>query len=159
MESKFENVQFTRVDADIAENLVDKNEQNDSVLSKDDADKIQELFKSNIANTTSNIEVKGLSADAAPVIATRPEFMRRMKDMATVAGNSGMMGFYAQMPDEINFTINGNHPIQQQILAEADTVKQEKLVKNLLDLAMLSQGMLKGNDLTSFISRSVELMG
>jgi molecular chaperone HtpG len=159
MESKFENVQFTRVDADIAENLVDKNEQNDSVLSKDDADKIQELFKANIANTTSNIEVKGLSADAAPVIATRPEFMRRMKDMASVAGNSGMMGFYAQMPDEINFTINGNHPIQQQILAEADTVKQEKLVKNLLDLAMLSQGMLKGNDLTSFISRSVELMG
>ncbi len=159
MESKFENVQFTRVDADIAENLVDKNEQNDSVLSKDDADKIQELFKANIANTTSNIEVKGLSADAAPVIATRPEFMRRMKDMASVAGNSGMMGFYAQMPDEINFTINGNHPIQQQILAEADTAKQEKLVKNLLDLAMLSQGMLKGNDLTSFISRSVELMG
>ncbi len=159
MESKFENTQFTRVDADIAENLVDKNEQNDSVLSKEDADKIQELFKANIANTTSNIEVKGLSTDAAPVIATRPEFMRRMKDMASVAGNSGMMGFYAQMPDEINFTINGNHPIQQQILAEADTAKQEKLVKNLLDLAMLSQGMLKGNDLTAFISRSVELMG
>ena len=159
MESKFENIQFTRVDADIAENLIDKNETNDSVLSKEDADKLQELFKTNIANTTSNIEVKGLSADAAPVIATRPEFMRRMKDMASVAGGSGMMGFYAQMPDEINFTINGNHPIQQQILAEADTAKQEKLVKNLLDLAMLSQGMLKGNDLTSFISRSVELMG
>jgi len=159
MESKFENIQFTRVDADIAENLIDKNETNDSVLSKEDADKLQELFKTNIANTTSNIEVKGLSADAAPVIATRPEFMRRMKDMASVAGGSGMMGFYAQMPDEINFTINGNHPIQQQILAEADTAKQEKLVKNLLDLDMLSQGMLKGNDLTSFISRSVELMG
>ncbi|MEO7309929.1 MAG: molecular chaperone HtpG [Chitinophagaceae bacterium] len=159
IENKFENVQFTRVDADIAENLVDKNESADSVLSKEDSDKLQELFKTNIANTHSNIEVKGLGPDSAPVIATRPEFMRRMKDMASVAGNNGMMGFYAQMPDEINFTINGNHPIQQQILAEGDTAKQEKLVKNLLDLAMLSQGMLKGNDLTSFISRSVELMG
>jgi len=159
MESKFENVQFTRVDAAIAENLVDTNESAESVLSKEEGDRLQELFKTGIANATSKIEVKGLGGDAAPVIATRPEFMRRMKDMASVAGNNGMMGFYAQMPDEINFTINGNHPIQQQILAEADAAKQEKLVKNLLDLAMLSQGMLKGNDLTSFISRSVELMG
>ena len=159
IENKFENVQFTRVDADIAENLVDKNESNDSVLSKEESDKLQELFKTNVANATSKIEVKGLGTDAAPVIATRPEFMRRMKDMAGAAGGNGMMAFYAQMPDEINFTINGNHPIQQQILAEADTAKQEKLVKNLVDLAMLSQGMLKGNDLTSFINRSVELMG
>jgi molecular chaperone HtpG len=160
MESKFENTQFTRVDADIAENLINKNESNESVLSKEDADKLQELFKSKLsAGPSSKIEVKGLSADAAPIIATRPEFMRRMKDMASVAGGSGMMGFYAQMPDEVNFTINGNHPIQQQILAQADSAKQEKIVKNLIDLAMLSQGMLKGNDLTSFISRSVELMG
>jgi len=158
MEQKIENVQFTRVDADIAENLIDKSEHNDSVLAKEEADKLQELFKGQVTNTTSNIEVKGLSVDTAPVVATRPEFMRRMKDMANVAGGGGMMGFYAQMPDEINFTINGNHPIQQHILAEADSAKQEKLVKNLLDLAMLSQGMLKGNDLTSFINRSVELM-
>ena len=117
IENKFENVQFTRVDADIAENLVDKNESNDSVLSKEESDKLQELFKTNVANATSKIEVKGLGTDAAPVIATRPEFMRRMKDMAGAAGGNGMMAFYAQMPDEINFTINGNHPIQQQILA------------------------------------------
>lgn len=159
MEHKLEKVQFTRVDADIAENLIDKNEQNESVLSKEEAEKLQELFKNQTNNTTSNIEVKGLSPDTAPVVATRPEFMRRMKDMAAISGANGMMGFYAQMPDEINFTINGNHPIQQQILAQTDSARQEKIVKNLLDLAMLSQGMLKGNDLTSFINRSVELIG
>lgn len=158
MESKFENVQFIRVDADIADNLIDKNEKSESVLSKEDAEKLQELFKSQISDTNAKIEVKGLSPNVAPVIATRPEFMRRMKDMAEVSGGNPMMGFYAQMPDEINFTINGNHPIQQQILKETDQAKQEKRVKNLLDLALLSQGMLKGNDLTSFIDRSVELM-
>lgn len=72
---------------------------------------------------------------------------------------SGPMGsFYANMPDEVTLTVNGNHPIYQTILKEEDTQKQEKLVRNLADLALLSQGLLKGNDLTSFINRSVELM-
>jgi len=103
------------------------------------------------------VEVKGLSPEAPPVIATRPEFMRRMKDMAAVGG--GMAGFYANMPDEVNLTINGNHAIYQTILKEEDKPKQEKLVHNLSDLALLSQGLLKGNNLTDFIQRSVELMG
>ena len=82
--------------------------------------------------------------------------MRRMKDMASVSG--GMGSFYASMPDEVTLTINGNHPIYQTILKEADTSKKEKLAHNLSDLALLSQGLLKGNNLTSFIHRSVELM-
>jgi len=82
--------------------------------------------------------------------------MRRMKDMASMGG--GMSAWYANMPDEVNLTINGNHPIFKNILAEADEAKQGKLVKNLADLALLSQGLLTGNNLTSFISRSVELM-
>jgi molecular chaperone HtpG len=159
MESKLDGVTFVRVDSDIAENLVDKDENTDSVLSKDEAGKLEELFKAQVTAPSSNIVVKGLGTDAAPVVATRPEMMRRMKDMANLGGGGGMMGFYAQMPDEVNFTINGNHPVQQQILAEANVDKQQKQIKNLLDLALLSQGMLKGNDLTSFIARSVELMG
>ena len=103
------------------------------------------------------MEIKGLSADAPPIIATRPEFMRRMKDMAAV--NGGMGSFYANMPDEVTLTINGNHPIYQRILKEADKSQQEKLAHNLSDLALLSQGLLKGNNLTSFIERSVDLMG
>ena len=82
--------------------------------------------------------------------------MRRMKDMAAVGG--GMTSWYAQMPDEVNLTVNGNHPIFQQILSETDTARQEKQVKNLSDLALLSQGLLSGNRLTEFIQRSVELM-
>lgn len=158
MEMKLEKVQFVRVDSDIAENLIDKGESAASVLSPEQANQLVDLFKARVSNTTAVVEVKGLSKEAAPVIATRPEWSRRMKDMAQASGGGGMMGFYASMPDEVNFTLNGNHPIHEQILAEGDNEKQEKLVRNLLDLALLSQGMLKGGELTEFISRSVELM-
>jgi len=79
-----------------------------------------------------------------------------MKDMASVGG--GMAAFYAQMPDEVNLTVNGNHPIFGNILSEAEEGKQLKLVKNLGDLALLSQGLLTGKNLTEFINRSVELL-
>ncbi len=156
MEMKWENVTFVRVDADIIDNLIDKQESSDSVLSKEEESKLKELFSLQIADLTVTTEVKGLSAGTAPVVATRPEFMRRMKDMAGVGG--GMTAFYAQMPDEVTLTVNGNHPIYQALLKESDTEVQQKQVRNLADLALLSQGLLKGNDLTSFINRSVELM-
>ena len=103
------------------------------------------------------VEIKGLSDSAAPVTATRPEQMRRMKDMAAMGG--GMAAFYSQMPDEVALTVNGNHPLFKNILAEKEEVLQEKLVKNLADLALLSQGLLTGKNLTQFINRSVELLG
>ena len=156
MEMKWENVTFVRVDADIVDNLIDKQESNESVLSKDDAEKLKELFNLQIADLHVTTEVKGLSADSAPVVATRPEFMRRMKDMAGVGG--GMTAFYAQMPDEVTLTVNGNHPIYQTLLKEGNTDLQKSQVRNLADLALLSQGLLKGNDLTNFINRSVDLL-
>jgi molecular chaperone HtpG len=79
-----------------------------------------------------------------------------MKDMANMGG--GMSAFYAQMPDEVTLTINGNHPIYQSLLKEADIERKEKQVRNLADLALLSQGLLKGSALTNFINRSVYLM-
>jgi len=156
MEMKWPDIQFTRVDADIADNLIDKSDDTESVLSKEDAEKLKGLFNTPIEGLLLQVEEKGLSADMVPVTATRPELMRRMKDMASAGG--GMGAWYANMPDEVNLTINGNHPIFTDILAEKDEVKQEKLVKNLADLALLSQGLLTGNNLTSFINRSVELM-
>lgn len=156
VEMKWNDMIFTRVDSDIADNLIDKSESNDSVLSKEDSEKLKALFDKPQEGLNLNIEIKGLSTDAPPVTATRPEQMRRMKDMASMGG--GMAAWYAQMPDEVNLTVNGNHPIFQQVLSEADHDKQEKIVKNLADLALLSQGLLTGNNLTSFISRSVELM-
>ncbi len=156
MEMKWENVTFVRVDADIVDNLIDKQESNESILSKEDAEKLKELFNLQIADLHVTTEVKGLSADSAPVVATRPEFMRRMKDMAGVGG--GMTAFYAQMPDEVTLTVNGNHPIYQTLLKEGNADLQKSQVRNLADLALLSQGLLKGNDLTNFINRSVDLL-
>jgi molecular chaperone HtpG len=156
IEMKWENVVFTRVDADIADNLVDKNESAESVLSKDETDKLKGLFEQQKSALHITVEVKGLSTDVPPVVATRPEMMRRMKDMGAIGG--GMAAFYANMPDEVALTVNGNHPIYKNILSENDAAKQEKQIKNLADLALLSQDLLKGNDLTNFISRSVELM-
>ena len=156
IEMKWEEVQFTRVDADIADNLIDKNENAESVLSKDESDKLKGLFEQQKSALHITVEVKGLSTDVPPVVATRPEMMRRMKDMGAIGG--GMAAFYANMPDEVMLTVNGNHPIYKNILNENDEAKQEKQIKNLADLALLSQDLLKGNDLTSFINRSVELM-
>ena len=157
MEMKWENVQFVRVDSDIVDNLIDKQEGDESVLSKDDETKLKELFSVKNSELNVTVEIKGLSTDALPVVATRPEFMRRMKDMAAMQG--GMGALYASMPDEVTLTVNGNHAIYKTVLAESAKEKQEKVVQNLADLALLSQGLLKGNSLTSFINRSVELMG
>ena len=156
IESKWDNVQFTRVDADITDNLIDKQEDNNSVLSEKEVEKLKSLFDFKVDNLTINVEVKGLSADAPPVVATRPEFMRRMKDMASMSGPMG--SFYANMPDEVLLTVNGNNSIFTAILVDENDEIQNKQVRNLADLALLSQGMLKGGELTAFITRSVELM-
>jgi molecular chaperone HtpG len=155
MESKWEKVSFTRVDADIADNLIDQDEKADSVLSEEQSTKLKELF-GHLPQQHVKVELKGLSAEAPPVIVTRPELMRRMKDMAA-AGGSGM-SWYANMPDEVNMTVNANHPIYLQILDENDESRQQKKVRNLADLALLSQNLLTGSDLTAFVNRSVELM-
>jgi molecular chaperone HtpG len=156
IESKWENVQFTRVDADITDNLIDKQEDSKSVLSEKEEEKLKELFEYKADNVTVQVEIKGLSTDAPPVIATRPEFMRRMKDMAAMSGPMG--SFYASMPDEVTLTVNGNHAIFNDILKEKSEDKQKRQVQNLADLALLSQGMLKGSQLTTFITRSIALM-
>lgn len=156
MEMKWSDVTFTRVDADITDNLIDKGEDLGSVLSKEEEEKLKSLFQIQTPSSQVSVEIKGLAQDTAPVLATRPEFMRRMKDMAAISGPGA--SFYASMPDEVTLTVNGNHKVIQQILKTEDTDRQQKLVRNLADLALLSQGLLKGNELTSFINRNVELM-
>jgi molecular chaperone HtpG len=155
IELKWENVQFTRVDADIANNLIDKDENADTLLSKEQEQTLKDLFGKEVTQPNIKVDMKGLTADVQPVIVTRPEFMRRMKDMASMGGG---MNWYANMPDEINMTINANHPVYLQILREKDGALQQKQIKNLADLALLSQNLLTGADLTAFVNRSVELM-
>ena len=157
MEMKWTDVQFVRVDAELTENLIDKAENAESVLSKEEEERLKELFKVEIPEMHVSVEVKGLNPETLPVIATRPEFMRRMKDMAQ-HGGGGMGSFYGNMPEEVTLTINGNHSIYKNILREDDKERQQKEVRNLADLALLSQGLLKGSELTNFINRSVEMM-
>jgi molecular chaperone HtpG len=156
IESKWENVQFTRVDSEITDNLIDKQEDSKSVLSKKEEEKLKSLFEFKVPDITINVEIKGLSPEMPPVVATRPEFMRRMKDMAAMSGPMG--SFYASMPDEVLLTVNGNNSIFGALLKEKDKGLQEKQIRNLADLALLSQGMLKGGQLTDFINRSLDLM-
>lgn len=157
IEMKWQDVSFVRVDADIADNLVDKTESSESVLSGEESEKLKELFKTDFEGLNTTVEVKGLSPSEKPVVAIRPEFMRRMKDMASVGGG-GMGSFYGNLPDELNLIVNGNHPIYKQILSEDDSDKQKNMVQNLADMALLSQGLLKGDQLTAFIDRSINLM-
>ncbi len=156
MEMKWDDVTFKRVDSEIADNLIDAAESSESVLNKEEEELLKNLFEIKKPALNVKVEVKGLSAGTPPVVATRSEFMRRMKDMASMGGDG--MKWYGEMPDEVTLTVNGNHPVYKNILQESEKQKQEKMVNNLADLALLSQGLLKGSDLTNFISRSVELM-
>lgn len=156
IESKWDNVVFSRVDADIVDNLIDKQENLDSILSKEQSESLKSMFEFPVSDLHLTVEVKGLSNNPLPVLATRPEYMRRMKDMGAAGG--GMAAFYANMPDEVILTVNGNHPIYQKLLNESDVDRQSQQIRNLADLALLSQGLLKGTSLTEFINRSVSLM-
>lgn len=153
LEQKLEKVQFKRVDSDSAEKLIDKDEKLESVLSEDESKKIKELFEKHIDNNNKTFEVEALATTDLPVSLTLPEFMRRMQEMSA---SSGMpMG---QMPESFTVVINGNHNLIQSIL-KADETKQEELIKQAFDIALLSQGKLKGAKLTSFLNRSLELIG
>jgi molecular chaperone HtpG len=156
IEMKDEKLRFTRVDGEITDNLINKEEKPESVLTKDQENKLKEVFGKQIPDPNIKVELKGLREDASPVIATRNEMSRRMKDMASMGGPG--MNWMAGMPDEVNLTVNTNHPIYRQLLDENNEDKQSKVIHNLADLALLSQGMLKGEALTDFVTRSVELM-
>lgn len=156
LEQKLDKVQLKRVDSDTPDKLIDKDEKVESVLSQEDQDKVKGIFEGAIGNKNMNVSVESMSPDDLPVVITMSEFMRRMKDMAKMGG--GGYAFMGNMPDSYNVAVNANHAIVQKILA-ADTDEQKsKLAKQAYDLALLSQNMLTGADLTNFIRRSVELV-
>lgn len=154
LEQKLEKVSVKRVDADVSNKLIDKGENLESVLSKDEETKIKEIYKKAIGDDKLEPEVAALSAEEMPVTITLPEFMRRMQEMAEL---QGMMGGGA-MPEAKTVTINGNHSINAKILAETDEEKQKAIAKQAYDLAMLSNGKLTGAALTEFVNRSVSMI-
>ncbi|TCC93722.1 molecular chaperone HtpG [Pedobacter frigiditerrae] len=155
LEQKLEKTQLKRVDASVANQLIEKDELQESVLSEEQSTKVKEIFEKAIVKANFSVEVVGLSPDDSPVTVTMDEFMRRMKDMAKMGGG---MSFYGNMPDSYKVAINGNHKLVSKILASADEEEQSKFAKQAVDLALLSQGMLTGAELTAFVTRSVELI-
>jgi len=156
MEHKLENVVIKRVDADVIDKLILKEETIASVLSEEDTKTIKEIFEKSIHKPTMTVEMESLSPHEFPVTITMDEFMRRMKDMAAMGG--GGMSFYGAMPDRYKVAINANHPLMEKILKAGSEEEKEKYAKQAVDLALLSQGMLEGPELTAFVERSVSLI-
>jgi molecular chaperone HtpG len=158
LEQKLEKTQIKRVDSDVVEKLIDQGLKLETVLSSDEQEKIKGIFEKAINNKNMTVAVEPLSTDDLPVVITMSEWMRRMKDMAKMGGGGGM-AFMGTMPDNYNVAINGNHSIARRVLKAETEELQIKLAKQAYDLALLSQNMLTGSDLTNFIKRSIEMVG
>ena len=156
LEQKLEKTHIKRVDSDTADKLIDKDEKVESVLTQEEQDQVKSIFEKAINNQNMTVSVESMATDELPVIITMSEFMRRMKDMAKLGG--GGYGFMGTMPDNYSVAINANHAIVQRIIKAEDEEQKVKLAKQAYDLALLSQNMLTGADLTRFIKRSVELV-
>ena len=156
LEQKLEKTTFKRVDSETVGKLIEKDETTESVLSDDEKTKLQELFAKAISNPTMHVQVDALSPQDAPVIITLPEFMRRMKDMQRVGGGGGM-AMFGSLPDSYTVSVNANSAVAQRVL-KSDEEAATKLAKQAFDLALLAQGMLKGEALTQFVKRSAELL-
>jgi molecular chaperone HtpG len=157
LEQKLEKTHIKRVDSDTADKLIDKDEKIESVLSQEEIDSIKGVFEKAINNKNMTVAVESMSTDELPVVITMSEFMRRMKDMAKMGGGGGY-AFMGNMPDNYNVSVNGNHSIIQKILKADEEDQKVKLAKQSYDLALLSQNLLTGADLTNFIKRSVDLV-
>ncbi|MBX9448380.1 MAG: molecular chaperone HtpG [Taibaiella sp.] len=157
LEQKLDKTRFRRIDADIPEKLIEKDEQIESVLSEDEIKKVKETFEQVINNAHMKVEVDALSPGDQPVHISIDEWMRRMKDMSKMGGN-GMFNMYGAMPDTYKVTVNSNHPLMQKILKSEDADRAAGITRQLVDLAMLSQNMLKGKGLSDFVNRSLTLM-
>jgi len=155
LEQKLEKTLMKRVDSSVASKLIEKDENIESVLTEDQSAKVKAVFEKAIIKPGFQVEIVGLNPEEFPVTVTMDEFMRRMKDMAQMGGG---MSFYGNMPDSYKVAINGNHKLVNRILQTEDETEQGALAKQAVDLALLSQGMLTGADLTAFVNRSVELI-
>ena len=156
LEQKLEKTQIKRVDADILDKLIDKGTKKETVISEENQKELKDIFEKIIDNKASTITVDALAPQDSPVIITLPEFFRRMQDMAkTSGGNPMMMGGPGEM---ISVSINGNHKTIDKILKAKTTKTKHKIASQLYDLALLSQNMLSGSNLTSFVKRSLDIL-
>ena len=155
LESENEGLTFVRVDSDHVDHLIKKNEEKISALNEEEKDKLKGIIENYIQKEKFTVQLQAMDSTQLPIMITQPEFMRRMKEMSATGG--GMFGM-GKMPEIYNLVVNTNHELSNQILNNSDSAVQEKLVKQAVDLAKLSQNLLQGEELTSFVKRSFELM-
>ena len=155
LETNEENLTFRRVDADQIDKLIVKEDSTPSKLSEENQEKLKTLVEGIVPKATYTVQLEPMDSKALPFLITQPEFMRRMKEMQQTGGG-GMFG--GNMPEMYNLIVNMNHPLVSQILETKTKKKQERLIKQSVDLARLSQNLLKGEELTSFINRSFDMI-
>lgn len=155
LERKFEKSKFARVDSDIIDKLIQKDEEIPSKLSEDQKNTLKPIIENQVDKTKFSVQFESLSESEQPILITQNEFMRRMRDMSAVGGGAN---YFGQLPEQYNLIVNSNHSLILRLLEEKDVEKQNKYAKQLTDLALLSQNLLKGEELTKFIKRSTELI-
>jgi len=155
LEQKLEKTSLKRVDSDVADKLIKKDDAPAHILTEEQSEKVKTIFDKAINKPAYKVELESLNPDELPVTVTMDEFMRRMKEMAAMGGG---MGFYGNLPDNYKVVINANHKLVSKILAQESEESQSQLAKQAFDLALLSQGLLTGAELTEFVNRSVNLI-
>jgi molecular chaperone HtpG len=154
LEMKLEKTSLKRVDADVIDRLITKDDVSKHTLTEDESARLKTIFEQAINNPNMKVEIESQPAESMPVTITMEEWMRRMKDMSKLGGG---MNFYGAMPDTYKVTVNANHKIISKIL-EAEESRQTGIARQAFDLALLAQGMLSGAELTAFVERSVEVL-
>ena len=157
LEADNSDIQFARVDSDVIDKLIEKEESTISKLSDKEQEKLKTMIEKEVEKEKFTVQIQNMSSTESPIVITQSEFMRRMKEQQQLSGGGGMQMF-GSMPESYNLAINSNHDLIGKILNEKTKKKRTNLINQLLDLALLSQGMLKGEGLTTFISRSVNLI-
>ena len=156
LEQKMEKTRFTRVDGDVIEKLIAKEGQVPDKMTQEQKDTLKPLIEGEVDSQRYSVQLEAMESTDQPMTITQSEFMRRYKEMSQTGG--GAMGFYGELPDSYNLVVNTNHPLIEQVLTETDEAKQKQLVHQLTDLALLSNGLLKGEALSEFIKRSVSMI-
>ena len=154
LETSNEKLKFTRVDADVVDKLIQKDEKEISKLNEKQKEKLKKIIEESVPKEKYTVQLEAIESNSAPFVITLPEFMRRMKEMQQSGGN----GMFGNMPEIYTLIINVNNPICSEILNSKSKAKKERLINQSLDLAKLSQNLLKGEELTSFIKRSFDLI-
>lgn len=156
LEQKLEKSRFVRVDSDTVEKLIPHDDAIPEKLSKEEKEKLQPIIEGEVDKQKFTVQLESLEESDAPMQVTQSEFMRRYREMAQTSG--GGMGFYGELPESYNLVVNINHPLISRVLNETDTEKQKELVHQLTDLALLANGLLKGEALSKFLQRSVQMI-